>query len=346
MLPPRLHSRRRNPDESIRQTDGDASQARLSAVRKRYLNDPFIALLVPQPHLLPSRPPLINIGTYIRSEAIDELVVSWLQHNAASGSKVQIVSLGAGSDTRFWRLATGLLGGDLSRSIARYLELDFAENTSTKIRAIQVNKELNSVLGEAQISGASLVSDVYAIRDMDLRNSRHVLQDILIKSDEQPLGLLDTSLPTLVLCECVLCYMTQEQSDSLLKWFSDTFDQPAVIIYEMYGLNDSFGRVMKDNLRSRNVTLPGVDAYPTLDDQTRRYTNNGFPSAHALSLKTIRSQYIDPKELNRISRIEMLDELEELELVLHHYFVSWAFKNATDILRPWVLSRKVSTDSD
>jgi len=105
MLPPRLQSRRRSPDDGIRQTDGDASQARLSAVRKSYLRDPFISFLVPQPHLVPTRPPLINIGTYTRSEAIDELIVHWINSVTTGGSKVQMISIGAGSDTRFWRLA-------------------------------------------------------------------------------------------------------------------------------------------------------------------------------------------------------------------------------------------------
>jgi len=98
----------RNPDAPTRATDNDAAVARLSAVRKGYLPDPYIAALIPRPHLQQPRPPLINIGTYLRTRAIDLLLDDWFrialagprQHN-----KVQIVSLGAGSDTRFWRLA-------------------------------------------------------------------------------------------------------------------------------------------------------------------------------------------------------------------------------------------------
>ena len=108
MFPPRRGNaqlRGRDPDAAIRATDTDASQARVSAVRKQYLHDPFIGALVPRAHLVPTRPPLINIGTYVRSEAIDELVLGWLSHAGGDGQKVQIVSLGAGSDTRFWRLA-------------------------------------------------------------------------------------------------------------------------------------------------------------------------------------------------------------------------------------------------
>ena len=89
---------------SVRQTDSDAAIARLSAVKLGYLQDPFIRFLVQRPHLQPPRPPLINIGTYVRSEAIDRLVNEWLELSSVEGKKCQIVSMGAGSDTRFWRI--------------------------------------------------------------------------------------------------------------------------------------------------------------------------------------------------------------------------------------------------
>ena len=95
-----------SPDANapVRQTDSDAAIARLSAVKLGYLQDPFIRFLVQRPHLQPARPPLINIGTYVRSEAIDRLVNEWLELSSVEGKKCQIVSLGAGSDTRFWRI--------------------------------------------------------------------------------------------------------------------------------------------------------------------------------------------------------------------------------------------------
>jgi len=100
-------TRGENPQDAtapVRQTDSDAAIARLSAVRLGYLQDPFIRFLVQRPHLQPARPPLINVGTYVRSEAIDRLVNEWLELSSAEGKKCQVVSMGAGSDTRFWRI--------------------------------------------------------------------------------------------------------------------------------------------------------------------------------------------------------------------------------------------------
>ena len=76
-------------DAPIRATDNDAAIARLSAVQKGYLTDPYIAALVPRAHLQQPRPPLINIGTYLRARGIDHLLDGWF---CLSGErKVQIV---------------------------------------------------------------------------------------------------------------------------------------------------------------------------------------------------------------------------------------------------------------
>jgi [phosphatase 2A protein]-leucine-carboxy methyltransferase len=72
-----------------------------------YLNDPFVTHLYRPKYGLGEssttrntrKPPLINVGTHHRTWAVDLLVDRFLE----AGGK-QIVSLGAGSDTRFWRL--------------------------------------------------------------------------------------------------------------------------------------------------------------------------------------------------------------------------------------------------
>lgn len=90
-------------DAGIRSTDGFAAHARVSTLRKGYVLDEFLQFMVPRHKTLPTHAPLIHIGTYHRSESIDRLVHDFL--DAGGRSKKQVVSLGAGSDTRFWRLA-------------------------------------------------------------------------------------------------------------------------------------------------------------------------------------------------------------------------------------------------
>jgi [phosphatase 2A protein]-leucine-carboxy methyltransferase len=70
--------------------------------------------------------------------------------------------------------------------------------------------------------------------------------------------LLSPSLPTLLLFECVLVYMSPAESSRLVQWFVDYFTVSANkpygavlggIVYEMFGLGDAFGKVMLSNLK-------------------------------------------------------------------------------------------------
>ena len=77
-----------------------------------YLADPYAASFVKgRPGPSSRRPPLINVGTHARTYALDLLVKQFLDapyvdglSSEGKGKGKQIVSLGAGSDTRFFRL--------------------------------------------------------------------------------------------------------------------------------------------------------------------------------------------------------------------------------------------------
>ncbi|KAJ7186877.1 S-adenosyl-L-methionine-dependent methyltransferase [Mycena filopes] len=310
-------------DSAIRLTDTDAALARLSAVQKRYLDDPFIKHLVPRAHLQPARGPLINIGTHVRATAIDDLVSQWLYTSAAQGTRCQIVSLGAGSDTRFWRIATGAQ----ESALAAYIEMDFPEITTKKAMAIRKSKELSAVLGDVTVvhGGTGLTSPKYHLLPADLRLPPADTFGSLLTSDGG--AILSPNLPTLLLFECVLVYMEAAASSAVLEWFRDYFAQGSAvlgsIVYEMFGLQDSFGRVMVANLQARHVSLPGAAPYPDVASLPGRYLNLGFTAARALTLKEIRKSYIPPAELQRIAQLELVDEIEELDLVLAHYAITW-----------------------
>ncbi|KAJ7074545.1 S-adenosyl-L-methionine-dependent methyltransferase [Mycena amicta] len=321
-------------DSSVRLTDSDAALARLSAVQKKYLEDPFIKHLVPRAHLQPPRPPLINIGTFVRATAIDELVVKWLRTSAGLGTRCQIVSLGAGSDTRFWRLATGAY----KDSLATYIELDFPEITTKKAMAIRKSKDLSAVLGDVTIShgGTGLTSSNYHLLPVDLRLPPTATLAKLLASEND--AILSPTLPTLLLFECVLVYMTPEASSAVLRWFVDFFSAAesaalGSIVYEMFRLQDSFGRVMIENLKARNVSLPGAAPYPDMDSLPRRFIDVGFSTAQALTLKDIRKAYISASELERIAHLELVDEIEELDLVLDHYAITWGMYTRRETLQ-------------
>ncbi|KAI5119165.1 hypothetical protein M0805_008648 [Coniferiporia weirii] len=324
-------------DAPIRATDADASLARLSAVQKGYLVDPFVRHFVPRAHLQPPRPPLINIGTYVRSYSIDRLVEAWIDLCTTHGKKCQIVSPGAGSDTRFWRLANGERKG----SIAKYVEIDFPEITTKKAMAIKKNLDLNGVLGEREEvvvgdGGTSLHSPVYHLIPADLRLPPASSLSPLLTSSS---AALDGATPTLLIFECVLAYMQPSASSAIIAWFADYFRGSSplgAIVYEMFGLEDAFGRVMKANLKTRNVEFPGVEPYTTMASLPLRFTEHDFGLSKALTLKEIRGAYIPKDDLHRISQLEMLDEVEELELVLDHYAITWGASVPSGSSEQWM----------
>lgn len=128
-------------DNAIRETDTDAAVSRLSAVNAGYIQDPFASCFVKRGQ---RRPPLINIGTFIRTWALDQLVLQFLSAN--NYNKKQIVSLGAGTDTRFFRLQKDVSEG-VKNSIATYIEIDFPEATTKKAMSIKKHSALSEVLG-------------------------------------------------------------------------------------------------------------------------------------------------------------------------------------------------------
>lgn len=102
--------------------------------------------------------------------------------------------------------------------------------------------------------GTSLYSSVYHLLPVDLREKPSLTLTNLLCSSENPTGkpVMDHQLPTLLIFECVLAYMQPSASSALLSWFAETFQNKAplgILVYEMFGLNDSFGQVMKANLK-------------------------------------------------------------------------------------------------
>ncbi|KAG9084222.1 carboxy methyl transferase for protein phosphatase 2A [Ceratobasidium sp. UAMH 11750] len=171
--------------------------------------------------------------------------------------------------------------------------------------------------------GTALRSQQYHHLPLDLRAGTSALSPLVTPSTDSSPPPLNPDLPTLFIAECVFVYMLPSASAAVIQWFAETFSRAAGIVYEMFGLQDSFGKVLKENLKARHIDLPGADAFPTLNSQMVRFSDNGLPNSKSRTLKDIRRENIPDSELQRISRLEHLDEIEELELVLAHYAITW-----------------------
>ncbi|KAL9591583.1 MAG: hypothetical protein Q9179_007580, partial [Wetmoreana sp. 5 TL-2023] len=255
-------------DKIVQQTDQDASVSRLSAVEVGYLDDPYAKLFASGPGQ--RRFPIINRGTYVRTRAIDNLVHRFL--SSPSPTPKQIISLGAGSDTRFFRLQSH--SPPLTAFI--YHELDFPTNTSQKISTVIHSPALSSLIPSFTTSSdlTSLSSSQYHIHPIDLRD--------LAKPSENPAAVLkdiNPSLPTLLISECCLVYLSPSLADTCIAHFT-TILLPltiplGLILYEPINPHDAFGEVMVRNLAARGIVLQTLHKYWSKDAQLERLREYG-----------------------------------------------------------------------
>jgi [phosphatase 2A protein]-leucine-carboxy methyltransferase len=315
-------------DKIIRQTDGDASNSRLSAVALGYLNDEYASCFLQGQ--TPRRYPLINRGTYVRTSAIDRLVDNFLSttidsntSNASTAPWAQIVSLGAGSDTRFFRLSPA------RRQHILYHELDFLDNVRDKLSAISTTPKLLSMLPSHDISPdkSSLLSPTYNLHTLDLRD--------LASTSPPSIPNLSSDLPTLLISECCLCYLPPQTTSSILGHFTTIIPSAslAIILYEPIRPYDSFGKTMLTNLASRGIQLQTVCRYYSLAAQRSRLASAGFTSGQgAADVEQIyySQEWVTEAERERVERLEWLDEVEEWKLLASHYCVAWGWRDAEE----------------
>lgn len=135
-------------DATIQGTDTDAAVSRMSAVQIGYLDDPYAELFAQFGPGAARRLPIINRGTYARTTAIDKLVDKFLDDTESSPEGRQIVSLGAGTDTRSPRLFSPSAPTPRKRVI--YHEIDFPAMCEKKQRIVRGTPQLRSILSDPE----------------------------------------------------------------------------------------------------------------------------------------------------------------------------------------------------
>lgn len=235
-----------------------------------------------------------------------------------AGTQGQIINLGCGFDTMYWRLK------DAGTTLANYVELDFPSVTGRKCYAIKRHKQLLQQIheqdGEIRLCSTELHAGNYHLLGVDLRNIKQ-FESKLSQSE------IDFSLPTLFISECVLVYVEPDAVTRLLSWITQRFKNAAFINYEMVNLNDTFGNIMLENLRARGCSLAGIEACKSLEAQQDRFKSCNWDGAKAWDMVKI-YQALPVSERHRIEKIEFLDEQEVLLQLLEHYCICVAWKGS------------------
>ncbi|TLD18364.1 putative leucine carboxyl methyltransferase superfamily [Venturia nashicola] len=331
-------------DRIVQQTDNDASGSRMSAVSLGYLNDPFAQAFLQG--AIPRRYPIINRGvksivgwlealltlpgTYIRTTAINRLVDAFLSTDPDSPK--QIISLGAGSDTRYFRIVIANPAIRLT-----YHELDFATNTTSKISSIKrtpsLLKAIHTHLGPDEVdsllissNGDSLYSPTYNVHPLDLRSL--AVDD---PASLPKLPNLSPTTPTLLLSECCLIYLPPAQADAILQTLANQIiphnTALSLVLYEPIHPHDSFGQVMVSNLAQRGIILQTLHKYHSLAAQLTRLSDATFVDGqNGADVEWLFQNWLDQEEKDRVGKCEMLDEMEEWILLGRHYAVCWGWR--------------------
>ncbi|KAG1702568.1 hypothetical protein DVH05_009517 [Phytophthora capsici] len=307
-------------DSAVRETASDASLCKLSASQLGYYADPFVQFFVKAPS---RRMPIINRGYYARVAVIESLVRKFL---GAGDDKKQVVILGAGLDTMFFRLKSN---GVLSN--CEYFELDFPDVTLQKVSTIKRRKQLNAVLGleQAQEFSASVSSGYTELNVPGYHLLPCDLRDLDATKAKVEAAGIDRNLPTLFVSECVLIYMEAKFSQQLVSWASSYFDDVNFALYEQILPDDAFGKVMMANIKARGCDLLSIYDFPTIEAQIARFTEHNYEVAQCWDMNKIYYHYLDPTERTKRERLEIFDELEEFHLLQGHYCVVVASKKAT-----------------
>ncbi|GAB1601190.1 tRNA wybutosine-synthesizing protein 4-like [Argonauta hians] len=301
---------------AVQGTNDFSIVSKCSMVKYGYFQDKFLQYFVAKHS---RRTPLIHRGYYIRSFAIDHILKLFLAASKEISGKRQIISLGAGFDTAYFRLKSqGLLENCV------FYEVDFLDVVKRKANSIRQVKELKEMIGDldmkpssSQLSCVEISSQDYILIGADLTNIK--LLDHILRQCQA-----DLTYPTLLLSECVLTYLAPTHSQAVIQWAAQCFSNAVFIDYEQINPNTAFGLFMQNHFKKTGSTLKCINTFPTLQSQIDRFLKLGWEVCQGWDMNDIFFSLVSSTEKADIEQKELFDEFEGWHLVCSHYVVLWA----------------------
>ncbi|XP_004861735.1 tRNA wybutosine-synthesizing protein 4 [Heterocephalus glaber] len=314
---PRSRERRAG---AVQSTNDSSALSKSSLASRGYVPDAFTSLLVPG---TARRAPLVHRGYYVRARAVEHCVHAFLRLTSAGPGppRAQVLSLGAGSDSLYFRLkAAGLLAG------AGVWEVDFPDVARRKAERIREMPELCTLIGHFQSGGPE---STLCLESLDYRILGLDLQQLGRLNVALNAAGLDAAAPTLLLAEAVLTYLQPSSAAALIAWAAQRFSSALFVIYEQMKPQDAFGQVMLQHFQQLNSPLHGLDLFPDVEAQRRRFLQAGWTACRAMDMNEFYRCFLPAEERQRMEYLEPFDEFEEWHLKCSHYFILTASRGDT-----------------
>lgn len=268
-----------------------------SAVKNGYYEDEYIEYLYGDyTRMLP----LINKGTYTRVQAIHRTCFNFI---LKSGENVQILNIGCGFESLFWRLKE-----EFPSKTFNFVEVDYEAIVKQKIIKIK-ESPLSKSISEGKLKGrSSIETPEYKLFSCDLTSdelSYHLGK--YLKKEEN----------TLVIAECLLCYIRNDEVHKMIKSITEVVEKTVFVAYDLIKPDDNFGKQLVENLRSRNIELFGIEDTSSCNAQKERLEKLGY-TAVCIDMREFYDKHIEEDDKKRIEHLELLDELEELNMLNEH----------------------------
>ncbi|XP_062571126.1 tRNA wybutosine-synthesizing protein 4-like [Saccostrea cucullata] len=296
-------------ETAVQGTNDSSIVSKCSMASVGYFSDPYLHCFVSK---TTRRSPLIHRGYYIRAKAADFFLRKFLE---TYPHRNQIISLGAGFDSTYFRLRSE---GVLEKT--SFYEVDFPDVVQRKNSLIQSNEDLKNLIPGLKTQGVKenplieINTEEYKLLGVDLTQ---------LNTLEACLNLcgVDWDTPTLLLSECVMTYMTRRCSSAVVKWSGEAFSEAVFILYEQINPNDAFGKFMQSHFQVIGSPLKCINAFPTLQAQRDRFLNLGWSRSEAADMNHFYQELVPLSEQRRVESLEPFDEYEEWHLKCSHYMI-------------------------
>ncbi|QLL33125.1 hypothetical protein HG536_0E00350 [Torulaspora globosa] len=267
----------------------------------------------------PKRSPCINRGYWLRLHAIRSRLDSIVE---GTHDDIVVVNLGCGFDPLpFQILDQHNPASEKYKGRVRFVDVDYSDLISEKVRIIQETAELAEILGPRSLEQERVAygTDCYIAVSCNL-NYPKSFRDML-----DAFRLNNPKTIKVFIAEVSLAYMSPGHADDIIATCGGMPNSHFLLLEQLTpaGPSEPFAKQMLKHFKKNNSPLLSVQKYFTTEAQKNRFIRLGFPRVNAGNMFKL-WQCVNPAERLKVQSVEAFDELEEFHLFCHHYLICHA----------------------